>query len=307
MAWWKKGAALIPALWPVAGHAFDWTPDTTRYLSDPSFLPDDGQVESLSQSEYANLNETWKYLSTTKTEHHFELRSTVSQSFFYGVTDRLRLSGSADYSASRSKDTYYGAQPTFESSHHGFSNPTFGVDYRAIDQRTAPVSVDGFVSYTPAVNQNTAQSGTAEVAVSYEMRSATIYGYASAGYHAPSTTIDAFDGTIRSVNGGWGYTAGVDSQLRLTGRWAVNTGVSINTGTNQTDTDSGNNTAYLDRFDPTVNSYITLLVQIVPNRAVAGLRYQHDFIGDDHRSGSFNGTWTDQAEDFYSVNLRLLF
>lgn len=292
---------------PFPAHAFDWTPDTTRYLSDPAFLPGQWQVESLSQYEYSNHNETWKNLAGAKTEHYFDVGNKLSQSFFLGLTDRLRLSGSADYSASRSKYNYYGTQPTFESSDHAFSDPSFGLTYRAIDQRSSPISVDGSLRYTPAVNSGTGQTEYVEVAVSREMKSATILGFVAATHYDSYSTPDVFSATTQSVGSSWLYNVGIDTQLRLSRRCDVNSGFSININANRSYSNAALGNAFLDEHGASFEPYVTLLFQIVPNRAVAGLQYEHDFIGDDHRSGSFNGTWTDQAENIYTANLRLLF
>lgn len=302
-----KWAALAPAFWPVAGHALDWTADTTRYLSDPSFLPYKGQIESLSEYEYFNLNETWKNQSGASTEHAFNYGHSFSQSFFYGITDRLRLSAAADYAADWTKYSYYGAQSSFITYNEGFSNPSLGLTYRAIDQRRSPISLDGTLQYTPAVQSYSAQSAFAEFAVSRETKSATIRGFADATYRGSYSTLDAFNGGTRDVSSSWSYGLGLDSQLRLSRRWAVNSGLAVSTNTGETNTNAAANVDYLDKHDPSVEAYLAAFFDIVPNKAVVGLRYEHDFLGDDHRSGTTNGTWTDQARDSYAVNLRLLF
>ena len=52
--------ALCAALCPIASWAFDLSPDTTRHLSDPSFLPNKGQLESVTSYSYGNTNEDWR-------------------------------------------------------------------------------------------------------------------------------------------------------------------------------------------------------------------------------------------------------
>jgi hypothetical protein len=300
------GIASILALWPVAGWAIDLTPDPSWYLSDPAALTLKGRIESLSAFAYSETNETWENLSGVKSEHFLNANDQVTQTFFYGITDRLQIGAAANWS--NSHDTYtYTASPTFESSKSGFGNPTFGATYRIVEQGRSPVSVDGTLQYSPAIGSDTGAAEYGKIAVSRKMKSLTIQEYVSAKYYEAYDTVDEFNESTRSDGSYWDYQLGTATQLRLSDHWAINSGFAINFNSNQSNADATSHFAYTDRHDSSVEPYVGIQYEIMPNRMIVGIEYEHDFIGDDHRSGTNNGMWTDQSRDFYAANLRLLF
>ena len=290
-------AAVIVAACPAAAWAFDWTPDTTRYLSDPSFMPDAGQLYSMTSLSNSTVNEDWRYISGAKTQHYLGLGDSASQDFAYGITDRLMVSGAAEYTVTRNKDTYLNFQPD-ESTTHNVSNPTFAVDYRMIDQRSAPVNVDGKVLYVPSIVSNGVQSGGGEVFVSREWRSLTLQGFAATHYYNP---------TNGKTTNYWDYYAGLEDQLRLAPRWAVNSGLQIVKRSGFEFDNQSTGIAYTSRQDSSVLPYIALQYHLYPNRIVVGVQYEHEFVGDDHYNGSYHGTWTNNSDNIIALHLRMLF
>jgi hypothetical protein len=297
--------AVICGVFPVTGWAFDWTPDTTRYLSDPSFLPMKGQIESFSSLSYNNINEYWRDLSGNKTEHYFSKGDTYTQYFYYGITDRLRISGSADLTERKNKFTFYGNRPEIENSTHNYSNPTFDLTYRAIEQTASPVSVDAAIFYTPPATANNSQSVGGSLFINKETKSLTIQGNTGIRFNDSYKFTNITNGESISSGFNWAYFVGITSQLRLSQRWAVNSGATMNMATSQSSVNSG--AGFSDRYDSSLTPYIALEYHVIPNKAVIGLEYSHGFIGDDTRSGAFNGTWTNQSSDAYSLHLNLLF
>ena len=289
--------ALCVALCPAKLWAFDLSPDTTRYLSDPSFLPNKGQLESVTTYSYGNTNEDWRRISGVVGQHYLGISNSANQGFYYGITDRLRIGGSASYSETKDKDTYLNGSPN-ENTSYGFSNPNFNLTYRAIDQVSAPVSVDGLVYYTPGIVQNGSQSGGSEILVSREMKSLTVQVFGGANY---------FDPTDSAFSSNWQYFGGIADQLRISPHWAVNFGTDFTKSTGYRYNNLTTGIAYTEHHDFNSQPYATLQYAIYPNRIVVGAKYSHDFIGDGHRMGYYNGTWTNMSNDTYSLILRILF
>ncbi len=52
-----------------AAWGLDLTPDTTRYLSDPSFLPPKGHVYSNTTYDYSSTDRVWQFNPGTTNEH----------------------------------------------------------------------------------------------------------------------------------------------------------------------------------------------------------------------------------------------
>jgi hypothetical protein len=146
------------AAFPAPAQAVDLTPDTTRYLSDPSFLPAEGQIYSETTYSHADRSEDFKFADGFRSEHHSSGTDRYSQTFGYGVTDRLSLSASGSYSDAQ--DHYSFADGGSSSPRRSdFDNPSFAITYRAIEQTDSPVSVDVKGSYSPAAVGQTSQSG----------------------------------------------------------------------------------------------------------------------------------------------------
>jgi hypothetical protein len=284
---------------PSTGRAVDLSPDTTRYLSDPSFLPLEGQVYSETSYAHVDVSGDFTTVAGFKAEHFSSNVDRINQDFAYGITDRLTLSASAAYRFdSQHYTTPFGGSSSLEND--DFENPTFGVTYRAIDQSESPVSLDLAASYSPAAVDATSQSGGVSLFVNRELKFLTIQGEASVSY------VDAYNGRETQFatdhDGYWNYLVGLRSQVRLTDRFAVNSGV---TYSNSTDIkyDGG---AFRDSTDGTWSPYVALSYAVVPNRVDVAFEYDHDFIGDEHRSGGINGTWSN-SDNLYAVHLRLLF
>jgi hypothetical protein len=79
------GLALV--LLPIGAQALDLTPDASRVVSDPAYLPLGGQL--FGSTEYSNGNtssNTDNYLAAPKSSNN-TLSNTVNQAFEYGITN----------------------------------------------------------------------------------------------------------------------------------------------------------------------------------------------------------------------------
>jgi len=299
--------ALLAAAFPSTGHAVDFTadltPDTTRYLSDPSFLPLQGQIYSETVYTHTDRSEDFHYASGFGYLHFSSNIDHYSQYFSYGVTDRLSLSASGSYSDE--SDHYSFTVGSSAPKRNDFDNPTFGATYRAIEQTDSPVSIDVTGSYSPAAVDQSSQSGTIGLHINRETKFLTIQGEFSATY------IDQYDGldslTATRHDGYWNYLAGLRSQMRLTDQFALDSGV-VYSKNSDIQYDGG---FFRDSQDGTWTPYVALTYDIIPARVNLAFEYDHRFNGDDQRSSSFvggpNGKWVNDNENLYAVHLRLLF
>jgi hypothetical protein len=292
-------ALLGLAALPGTGRAIDLTPDTTRYLSDPSFLPLAGQI--LSETTYTHTDHSEDFQpSHFVGQNHFSANiDTGTQYFSYGITDRLSVNASGSYEG-QSGHYSDGAATTRDE----FNNPRFGLTYRALDQAASPVSIDLSAFYSPSAVTGQSQQGGGTVAVSRETRFVTIQASVGASY------IDQYSSDTSAFtphSGYWNYNAGLRSQIRVTDRFAVNSGVAFSKNSDIT-YEGG---YFRDNADGTWTPNLALNYAIVPGQVDVAFEYDHSFLGDDHRSSPSyygpNGVWTNDDQNLYAVHLRVLF
>ena len=292
-------ALLGLAACPAAGRAADFTPDTTRYLSDPSFLPLQGQIYSETTYSHTDRTADFNFSDSAANEHVSGNGNHYSQSFSYGITDRLSVSADGSYSDTTQHYSFASGSP-FSVGSNQFDDPSFAITYRAIEQAASPVSLDLKASYSPAAVDQTSQSGQIALFVSRELKFLTIQGEFGAAYTGQ------YDGretsTVSDHNGYWNYFAGLRTQMRLTDRFAVNSGVVWSKNSDIRSDSQGS-------FDSTWSPYAALTYAVVPGHVDLAFEYDHDFVGDEHIhfAPGIDGKWTNGDENLYAVHLRLLF
>ena len=288
---------------PAAAWTLNVTPDTTQYMSDPSFIPSAGQIYS--ETSYARTHGDYEFSSTLGFSGSGSVHNNqFTQQIWVGVTNELSVRGT---------DTYQSNNLTKQ-----FENPTFSILYRVIAQTRYPMSVDIEANYTPPA-ATSSQSGGSTIYVSREMKSFTVQGEFGATYNDPGSDFSHF----------WGYFAGLRSQWRFTDYWALNSGVvySGRTGNSLSITDSNassqSSSTRSTSYDGTVAPYVALAYEIWPTHANIAVEYQHSFIGDSHTNGasyftqtnplvannnaSYSSSDFNQSQDLFAIHLRLLF
>jgi len=306
----QVAALALLATFPTVGHAVDLTvdltPDTTRYLSDPSFLPLQGQIYSETIYTHTDRSNDLLFTGEPFKEHFSTSTDEGEQMFRYGVTDRLTLNASGSYSSidQHTSASFASMSLGSNSSHNSdFNNPSFGATYRVIEQTDSPVSFDVTGSYSPSAVDQSSQSGSVNLFLNRETRFVTIQGEIGATY------IDQYGGRntpfITDHNGYWNYFAGVRSQIRLTDQFSINSGVLYSKDTDITYDDG----AFRDSQDGTWTPFVTLSYGIVPGKVDVAFEYDHAFIGGDQRSDSFGlfGKFSNDSRNLYAAHLRLLF
>ena len=307
----------VLAMAPAAAHAFDLTPDTTRILSDPAFLPLKGQLSGETTYSYLDLSEDRVLPNGVTSPHVSGRRDSVGQSLSFGLTDRFSVNASMNYAEQRDKDTYPFGIFDFYSA--GFNNPTIGATYRAIEQGATPVSIDISANYSPDVfaarAASTSRGGTVAsggqsegvtIAASREMKSLTLQLSAGATYFGDRKMAETADNSTMTVGANWNYRVNLLTQTRLTERLFVNAGAGYSSQTDTTASDPFEGISNTNSFNPTLTTYIAPGYQVIPNRLVLSVEYDRDYPGVQTQSGSV-GVWKNQVENLYAAHARCLF
>src|SRR5665213_2116032 len=156
-------AAAITA--PLLAYAQDLTPIGDRILSDPTYLPLQGQIFGQSSYDYERTNGNIFDATGAQTASTRNTTNTFRQGFAYGITDALSVNASMAYAFGDDRRVNL-ITGSAESNHSGFEDPSFGATYRLLDQRTHPLSFDIFGDWSPDALQsrNAAPSQDATVA-----------------------------------------------------------------------------------------------------------------------------------------------
>jgi hypothetical protein len=286
--------------------ALDFTPDTTRYLSDPSFLPLQGQLYSETIYSRASRDEDWRPAGGRINEHYSADTNSYGQRFRYGLSDRLSVGASASYTDTNEHYTYL-FRPRSNLDKSQLDSPTFSMTYRAIDQTDNPMSVDVEASVSPGIVDNEPRSSTVALFANRELGSVTIQGEGGAEYWSSYTTSHTLSGTPTNISSQWGYFLGARSQLRLTRGWAINSGIVYNKDLRNSLSQPAFGASYSNSAVATVTPFVTLCYDLIPGRFNLAFEYDHNFIGDESQGGSSNGAWIKQSRNLYAAHIRLLF
>lgn len=321
----RNSALLFPVLAalaaPLCVHAQDMAPMTDRILSDPSFLPLKGQFYGESTYAYAETNgERYNYIGDYS-EHRRNVANSLRQYFSYGITDDISVNASlsGDVSGFHRVDGANGDARTNES---GFYDPSFGITWRAVDQRRGAFNLDLFGNFAPDVFSNHGGTATQDasvaaggsegdfgLAISQENRLFTVRADATARYFGSSTNERIVNGNQTRTDTYWAPSLGIQTQVRFTPRLSANAGASyIFNGSPVVTAPSG-----LQRVDhvgdaQTVN--VSLNYHLIPNRLVASVNYGHNFYADNRTTYSVDPTLDisdHRTEDTVGGTLRYVF
>jgi hypothetical protein len=309
-------------LFPLTAFAMDDTPSADRILSDPLYQPMQGQLYGDSTFSWATTTQDVFNATGVKTSSQRVTDNDFSQILEYGVTDDLAFAFDMGYDGLKTK-TSPTAATEFSRSSVGWTDPTFGVVYRVLDQRDNPLTLNLRGAYSPDwINAKTA-TDTADGTIARggdvidlgatlgrEMRGFTIAG-----------TFDAIDSgtrneTIQSTGGNlntssyWGYTLGLATQTRFTDQLSLNLGAGYTFGHDANIFNSSSGLAHETHVGATPNLNAALNYHFIPNVLVGSVGYEHEFGGD---SDNIYATATNNTEihnhqsDILNVGLRYQF
>ncbi len=311
---------LSPAL------AMDWEVSLDRNLGAPGYLPYAGEVEgSFTYTYAADLYDVRTNNPSSFPQSYDRSENTFLPSLSYGITDDIAISANLGWGNSRNREdysfteeiykpgkyvstpglfhvvtpgTFVAVQRKATASFHalGADDPSFGVTWRAIDQRFAPVDVDITASYAPDIfksrspeqNENGSfatggQSGSIELSVMREMRALTLRAYGSFSYEGRRNEA-ADDGPLDLRSGAHpSYGAGVQSELRLLPWLAVNAGAEAQQAMryDRPQLDAFGTTPVTIKPSGVLSPYAGIVAQILPQRIATEFLYQHDFVNDE--------------------------
>jgi hypothetical protein len=129
-----KYLAAAAVLVPFAAHAMDYSLASDRILSDPLYLPLQGQIVGDSSYQWATTSEDVFNAAGVKTESERVSANPLNQSFQYGVTDDFALSAAIGYDPSATTHINPVGGTSTVRTDQVWSDPTFGAVYRVLDQ-----------------------------------------------------------------------------------------------------------------------------------------------------------------------------
>jgi hypothetical protein len=306
--------------------ALDLTPDASRVLSDPAYLPLVAQIFGATEFSFGEVNSnTNNHLGTLLTSTNTEM-STITQVVDYGITDDLTFRISGFFQLLGSTNSFASGATTITTS-DGLGDPTFAAVWRVLDEKEHPFNWDLMGSYMPSLVN--AESATPELngtvgrggatasggtALSYKAKGFTIYGEVSADYLAARTTFDQANNVTTSYDSNWQYALYVTTQTRF------NDLLSLNAGVSQTFTGIANASyvnvngkfiAYSNQPGGITELIGALNYQLTPDRFTASLIYSHDFYGNSANSyptvPNNDTTTIDKSIDTYGAEVRYVF
>ena len=274
---------------PFVVSAQDFTPTADRILSDPTYLPAQGQIYG--QTAYGYGVGTSNTTNAVGNGFSRAWTDGYSQQLDYGVTNRLSVDLGFDYDTIHSRNIS-SAGDVSEGGRQGFTDPTLGVTYRLFDQANHPFSLDLKGAYSPDLlplktaagsGDGTVAAGGATgnigVAVGREMKSFTVQASLGGAWVGPSDLRDMTSGDTIHTSGSWVPTFGLATQARLTPRLSVNVDGVYNIEAAPSVVNQTTAVAYqLNRGD-VADLGMAVNYHFIPNRVVGSLTYNHTFYG----------------------------
>jgi hypothetical protein len=275
-----------------AAHAQDYTPDATRILSDPTYLPLQGQIFGSSEYQWESTTQDVFNSAGALTESQRIVSNPLTQLAEYGVTDDLALRFQMGYDPSARTTTNPVGGASFSNTNQGWTDPNFGVTYRVLDERDNPVSFDLRGSYSPdaftAISATDTEDGTVALGGQYadfgaslghETRSFTIAGNFDAEYYGHRNVENLTTDANVDTGSLWAYQLGLATQTRLTDQFSFNAGVAHTLGYDANVFNEATTVAHTSHVGGVTNLNAALNYHFIPNTVVGSLEYQHNFSG----------------------------
>lgn len=318
------GFSLI--LLPLRANAFDLSPNVSRVVSDPSYLPKGGQLFGSTEYSSGNINFNTNDATGTQTSTTNSISDAVSQIFEFGLTDDFTLKVADAYQWPTSTSTFADGSITITNS-NGFVDPSFGIIWRVLDEQDHFFNWDLLGSYAPnfinAQSADPTQDGTVArggdtatfgTALSYKGQDFTLYLEGTATYLNNRSILNPNNNITTDYNSSWQYNFYVLTQTRVTDKWSVNLGLTqvfIDSANGSFVANNGN-LFTVNSQSGDVTSFTTALnLQFAPNRFVMSIIYIYDFYANgaftNFTSPNNSTTTTDKGESVYGLEFRYVF
>jgi len=305
---------------PLIARAQDFTPSTDRILSDPTYLPLQGQIYG--QTGYSYGVGTSDTTSAAGSAFSRAWTDSYSQHLAYGVTNRLSVNLGLDYDASHARSTS-AASDVSEGGRQGFTDPTLGVTYRLIDQANHPFSLDLKGVYSPDLlpaktaagsgDGTTAAGGAAGsigLAIGRETKVFTVQASIGGAWQGASDLRDMASGDTLHTSGYWVPTFGFATQARLTPRLSVNVNGDYEIQAAPNVTNQGTGVLYQSNHGDVANLGMAVNYHFIPNRVVGSLTYNHAFYGQTDNvfpEAPDRDSFTDRAANVFGAKVQYVF
>lgn len=307
---------------PAVVAAQDFTPISDRILSDPTYLPLKGEFYGESSYSHVEANsQDFDYTGANTATGHRTL-NTLRQTFAFGITDMLSVHIGEGYGFSgRDRSTTASGVTTTDVS--GWQDPTFGLTYRVLDQRTNPASLDVFADYSPdafssntggpGLNRSVARGGPSAgfgLALGHETRVFTIRGAVTATYYGSSATNNSITAGTVGATSYWVPTLGIQTQTRFTNRLSANVGAEYNFEGSPVVTNNVSGLQHVDKIGDNQSINASLNYHFIPNKLVGSFTYGHTFY--DHTNNTYPvdptfDTYRSQSSDTFGVAFKYVF
>jgi hypothetical protein len=311
---------------PMGAEAFDLTPNVSRVISDPSYLPLEGQLFASTEYSYGNTSSnTNNYLKTLSSSNN-TISNVIIQDFAFSFTDdfTLRVTDSYEWLNSNTTDTSGGNTVT---NSNGLVDPTFGVTWRFLDETRNLINWDLIGAYAPNLIQaesasedeigTVARGGDTEMlgtALSYKSQDFTLYLEGTMTYLDNRNVLNPANGITTNYNSSWQYYLDVSTQTRFSNQWSVNLALAQTfiDNVNASYTNGGGTLIAYTRVPGGVTDLIgSLNFQAVPDKFVISAIYNHNFynIGSTTYATvpTSDTTTFNKGEDVFSGELRYVF
>jgi hypothetical protein len=282
---------------PASAFALDFTPDNGRYLSDPLYLPMQGQLEGTTSYSYSASTGHLDDAVGARVQS-FDVRTDrIVQSLEYGLNDDLALSISDAYDPVHERIVHPVGGSQFTRNDSGLEDPTIGATWRVLDQNTNPFSLDLLASYSPNMISSNASSPTSDgsvarggsqgsfgVGLGREMHDFAIRAGVNENWYGRSKVEDDTGASVASQGSYWNTSADLTTQTRLSDQFSLDAGVGY---VFAHDTDLDNHVTGVDfvtRPGNGANARLGLNYNIVPNKFVVGLTYGYNAYETSHET-----------------------
>ncbi len=323
---YQIAAGIVLFLLPIGVQAFDFTPDASRVVSDPSYLPLGGQLYGSTEYTYGNTgSNTDNSLGALKSSNS-TLSNTVNQALEYGLTSDFALRVSDSYEWPSSTTSY--PDGTIMVTHSdGFIDPTFEAIWRALDQKDHAMNWDLLVTYAPNLfnaqsadpteNGTVARGGDTETfgtAISQKLKDFTFYFEGTMTYLDNRSVFNPGNNITTNYDPSWQYYIDASTQMRFSRQWSLNLSYSetFNDNVSASYVNSrGNLISSISQPGEVFVFTAALNFHAVPNRCVLSFIYNHYFydgVSYTNDTVPSNSTFTNgKGEDVFNGELRYVF
>ncbi len=271
-------------------YALDFTTEASRIVSDPLYLPLQGQFFGATSYKYGTATQDEFDSTGAKVNSARIDTNTIEQQLMYGVTDDFTLRFDWSYDPSRDVSRHLVPTGSNTRSSSGWTDPAFGATYRVLEQGNNPFSLDLRADYSPdafpakgatAFDEGTVarggQSADFGATIGHQTRDFTIAATFDADYLDTRKIENQTVGGFTRTDALWNYALGLDTQTRLTDQVSVNAGVGHTFINNAYAFNTFNGLAHATRGGDATSLNASLNYHFVPNTVVGSIDYQHNF------------------------------